>query len=496
MKLIQPIQLIAILLVCALTTTDAGAQTAAPVASTPSLPIKSEPAAPAAANSWQPGLDQINEKSVTSTITFLASDEMAGRGTPSPEYLIASAYVAARFRGAGLQPGGTEGTFYQNSAIKSIKTPSQGVVFEINGEAVAPAGMLGAADNPVEFSGETPLVDWNGEWQEGAFSGPVAVNVQLEPDTRGNRAVSQVIRKLNLLRQAGATALIAGVDADSPLLAQAETYRQKARPDNANLRFGIPVLLIPGKIESVDGKLNGVSLKLPAQEVEEVIVRNVIGVLPGSDENLAAEALIFSAHLDHLGRNPQLRGDQIFNGADDNATGCTAVVSLADAFAALPERPQRSILFICFWGEESGLLGSAQYAKNSTWPLDKIVANINIEMIGRPEAGAREKVWVTGWSESNLGELMNQASQAVGVEIFQHPNFSAMLYRSSDNWSFVQQGVIAHSFSAGSLHGDYHQVTDEWELLDIPHMTRVIQGLFVGSLPMARGEVKPTKPKK
>lgn len=443
---------------------------------------------------WQKGLDQINEKSVTAAITFLASDEMAGRGTPSPEYLIASAYVAARFRGAGLEPGGSEGTFYQNSSIKSIKTPATGVsLHDANGQPLLHSGLLGAAADPVEFSGEVPVVDWAGEWTDKSFSGPVAVQVKLEENIRGNRAVSQVIRTVNRLRQAGATAVIAYVEADNPLLEQSQQFQQKARPDSPNLRFSVPVLLVVGQIAAVPQQM---TMKLPAHQVEDVVVRNVIGVLRGSDETLGKEALIFSAHLDHLGRNPQMRGDQIFNGADDNATGCTAVVSLADAFAALPARPKRSVLFICFWGEESGLLGSAQYAKDSTWPLNKIVANVNIEMIGRPEAGAQEKVWVTGWNESNLGELMNQESKKIGVEIFQHPQFSAMLYRSSDNWSFVQQGVIAHSFSAGSLHGDYHQVTDEWEKLDIPHMTRVIQGLFVGSLGIADGTATPQKPAK
>ena len=102
---------------------------------------------------------------------------------------------------------------------------------------------------------------------------------------------------------------------------------------------------------------------------------------------------------------------------------------------------------------------------------------------------------MTGWQESDLGVLMNKASLPFGVEIFNHPKHSAMLYRSSDNWSFVQKGVIAHSFSAGSLHSDYHQPDDEWDRLEIPHMTRVIQGLFAATLPMAYGEARPNKTK-
>jgi Zn-dependent M28 family amino/carboxypeptidase len=146
-----------------------------------------------------------------------------------------------------------------------------------------------------------------------------------------------------------------------------------------------------------------------------------------------------------------------------------------------------------FWGEESGLLGSKQFCQTPSWPLEKIVANVNIEMIGRPEPGANSKMWVTGWGESDLGPLMAAASNPFGVEIFEHPKFSAQLYRSSDNWSFAEKGVVAHSFSAGSLHADYHQPDDEWEKLELPHMTRVIQGLFVGSLPLASGEATPKK---
>jgi Zn-dependent M28 family amino/carboxypeptidase len=218
----------------------------------------------------------------------------------------------------------------------------------------------------------------------------------------------------------------------------------------------------------------------------------VIGVLPGSDPELAKESIVFTAHLDHIGLKGSV-GDTICNGADDDATGVTAVLTLADAFAALKTPPKRSVIFMTFWGEEKGLLGSRYYCENPVWPLDKTVANINIEMIGRPEAGANEKCWVTGWHNSDLGKLMNDGSQSVGILIFEHPKYSEMLYRASDNYSFVQKGVIAHSFSAGSLHEDYHQPSDEVEKLELKHMTRVIQGLFAGSLPIANAEVTPAK---
>jgi Zn-dependent M28 family amino/carboxypeptidase len=147
-----------------------------------------------------------------------------------------------------------------------------------------------------------------------------------------------------------------------------------------------------------------------------------------------------------------------------------------------------------FWGEEKGLLGSFHYVKNPIWPLEKTVANVNIEMIGRPEPGANEKVWMTGWERSDLGKLMNDGSQKMGVLTFAHPQLSGdMLYRASDNWPFAEKGVIAHSFSAGSLHPDYHKPSDHVEKLELKHMTRVIQGLFGGVMGLASGEATPKK---
>ena len=169
------------------------------------------------------------------------------------------------------------------------------------------------------------------------------------------------------------------------------------------------------------------------------------------------------------------------------------MLGLADAFAALPDRPARTVLFVTFWGEERGLLGSKHFCDNPPWPLEKIVANVNLEMLGRPEEGARHKAWMTGWTKSDLGELMALGAARADVEVFRHERYSPRLYGASDNASFVRRGVIGHSFSAGSLHEDYHQVGDEWQKLDLPHMTVVIRGLFAGTLPLAQGIYTPRK---
>ncbi len=428
-------------------------------------------------------LSEINEKSVTATISFLSADELAGRDTPSAELNIASAYVAARFRGAGLKGGGDDGGFYQTTKIATVQLPGSGISIQQDGKPIQQFGLLSGDAEPLSFSGQIQTVSSRDDFRNAKFAGPVYFETG---ELKDRRAISNVARQTAVLKRNGATAILIPVEPESPLV---ELAKQALTPSLVQPRGGFagPTLLV-GKFKP-EGQFE---IKIPRLSGGEAEVHNVIGILPGSDPELKKEAIIFTAHLDHIGVKSG-SGDTVFNGADDDASGVTAVLSLADAYSALESPPKRTVIFMTFWGEEKGLLGSRYYSNHPTWPLDQTVANINIEMIGRPESGANEKAWMTGWHESSLGELMNEGSQSVGVLIFEHPQMSRMLYRASDNYSFVEKGVIGHSFSAGSLHADYHQVGDEWEKLELRHMVRVIQGLFAGSLPLANGQVTPEK---
>jgi hypothetical protein len=427
----------------------------------------------------EPAFAAINQKSVTATISFLASDEMAGRNTPSRELDIASAYVAARFRGAGLAGGGDNGSFFQTTSLATVQLPGSGINLQQDGQPVQNFGLLAGAEDNFVFDGKIAVVNIE-DYRDKKFSGPV----YLAPgDLSDRRAMFNLARQTAVLKNNGATLILIPVEEGNPLIDSAKQLQEPALVRTRG--FAGPTLLV--------SKLNPDSqfhIEIPKMSGSEASVHNTIGVLKGSDPTLQNEAVIFSAHLDHLGHTTGT-GDTIYNGADDDASGVTAVLTLADAFAALATPPRRTVIFMTFWGEEKGLLGSRYFVSHPTWPLEDIVANINIEMIGRPEPGANAKCWVTGWNESDLGELMSQGSNSVDVLIFEHPKYSGMLYRASDNYPFVEKGVIAHSFSAGSLHSDYHQVTDEWEKLEIKHMTQVIKGLFAGSLPIANGEVTP-----
>ena len=444
----------------------------------------------------EPGLSEdaaavikaISEGRVLSTISFLASDEMAGRDTPSPGLTIASQYVAARFRGAGLECGGQDDSFFQTHLLVTTMPPEHGpTLTEVDGDPISYRGLLSGGPEAIDVTG-TVLKESD------ALAADVAEIVYLDklhvPPQAAERpqlVLATVARRIRALTEKKTKVVLIPCDGESVLPTIAERLLRKAVFLEDGLKPECAVVLVASDTNPVGKKF---SIQVGAQLEVLNPVHNVVGILRGSDPDLSQEAIVVSAHLDHIGTR-SYGDDRINNGADDNATGVTAVVSLADAFASLKTKPCRSVVFVTFWGEEKGLLGSKYFVDNPLWPLSRIVANINIEMVGRPETDAREKAWMTGWKHSNLGAMMNSGAERVGVEIFNRNDVGEMLYSRSDNYSFVRKGVVAHSFSAGSLHADYHQPSDEWEKLDIPHMTKVIQGLFAGALYVAENQVAP-----
>lgn len=426
------------------------------------------------------GLDAISEARIKQTVQFLSSDEMAGRDTPSPELKKAAEYVAQRFKQAGLNPG-VDDSFFQIAQIATTTLDNESVQLKVAGTDVKHYGLLGAGREPFSFTGK--LVAGDPDDRSQRYTGPVRFQAG-EIESPADEL--QISRMIGRLKRRGATAVLIEVKPNSRLIATAARSGLPRIIDPRG-KFSVPTLLV----SKLDPNAN-YEIKVPAVKNGATDVRNVIGVLPGSDPALRSEAIIISAHLDHIGQQLGLK-DPVFNGADDNASGVTVVLALAEAYAALPTPPKRSVIFMTFWGEEKGLLGSRHYANNPTWPLENTVANINLEMMGRPQPGASGKCWMTGWEHSDLGKHMAIGAKEAGVEIFEHPRFSNMLYRASDNASFVDKGVIGHSFSAGSLHSDYHKPGDEWEKLEIKHMAAVTRGLLAGSYKIANGELTPQK---
>jgi hypothetical protein len=222
--------------------------------------------------------------------------------------------------------------------------------------------------------------------------------------------------------------------------------------------------------------------ELPAGQRREAF--NVIGMIPGSDPALRHEAVVLGAHYDHVGIGRAVGGDSIYNGADDDASGCVAVLEVARALARGPA-PRRTVLFFFATGEEVGMLGTRWYLDHPVVPLDSTVAGLMIEMIGRPDslAGGPGRAWLTGYERSSVGRILADAR----VPIVPDPRPDQNFFERSDNTPFAIRGVPAHALSSFGLHADYHQPSDEVERVDFEHMTRVVQAAVDAARALADG---------
>jgi Zn-dependent M28 family amino/carboxypeptidase len=199
---------------------------------------------------------------------------------------------------------------------------------------------------------------------------------------------------------------------------------------------------------------------------------NAIGILRGSDS--AGEVLLLTAHLDHLGIGPpNAAGDSIYNGADDDASGTTAVLALAHAFAAGP-RARRTMVFALFGSEELGGLGNAGFLAHPPVPLASIVASLEFEMIGRPDpAVPGDALWLTGYERSNLGPELAKH----GAHLLPDPHPRENFFQRSDNIALARRGIIAQTVSSYGLHKDYHQPSDELAKIDFNHLDSAIASM-------------------
>jgi Zn-dependent M28 family amino/carboxypeptidase len=219
---------------------------------------------------------------------------------------------------------------------------------------------------------------------------------------------------------------------------------------------------------------------------------NVGGILWGSNPNLAEEVVVVSAHLDHLGKRPprpdtpaEAEGDSIYNGADDDASGVAGVLEVARSMAQ--DGPgERTVLFLAFTGEEMGILGSRWYVQHPVFPLDQTVADLNVEMLGRPGPAYQGAGvgWITGFERSTLGPML----VAAGLNVKPDPFPDRGLFFGSDNIAFAMEGVPAHTLSSSDLHEDYHTPDDEVDRIDFESMTTVVNTLIDAVRVLADGE--------
>src|SRR5437588_1570990 len=213
----------------------------------------------------------------------------------------------------------------------------------------------------------------------------------------------------------------------------------------------------------------------PPRTLEHIYTRNVVGILRGSDRALKQQIILLSAHLDHLGTRPEkaVNGDAIYNGADDDASGVTAVLELARALAAGP-RPKRTVMFALVGSEALGGFGADYFRDHLNFPLDRVVANLEFEMIGRPDAAvAPHTLWLTGYERTNLGPELARH----GARLVADPHPEKNFFQRSDNYVLARKGIIAHTVSSYGLHSDYHRPSDDLAHIDFPHMTESIASM-------------------
>jgi hypothetical protein len=398
----------------------------------------------------------ITEERVRETVTWLAADERAGRDTGSPELAAAAAWIAARFAKAGLSPVREEGSW-------THEFPMTGWLLDSTAVQVTLTRKEGDAEREIVLAPDADVRQWTVAEATSGSNEPATVGAADDP------VVQRLLQSASSRRP-----VLLEVGEDHAFWRQASKQHRRLGGRRVASR---PVLLVrkgalpPPPPDDRDVEWT-ITWSTAAPEKVEVPQHNVMALLRGRTR--PDEYVVVSAHYDHIGVGRDVGGDAIYNGADDNATGTTAVVLLAEALAA--ERVDRSVLFVCFTAEEKGLQGSKAFCARPPVPLARIVANLNLEMLGRPEPEQQGKAWITGADYSDFAAIAAPALQRGGVALVDF-ELASRLFTASDNWSFVQHGIVAHSVSAGSLHQDYHQPGDHADKLDIAHMTKVIRAL-------------------
>ena len=406
----------------------------------------------------------VSAATVQRVLTTLAADEMQGRATGQPGQLKAAEFLAGEFKRIGVQPlPGATGFMQEFPAYESAVTSLQ---VTLNGAPV-PTGKAAA------FTTQPQL-----NWTE---RDSVKV-LLLGPDEKVQAHYREILRpsKNTLVvfdpAQAAAFQTMVG---------------QFGKPRLRGEAAGSPYSSVLVLADAATPKASSFQVT-SAAATKAVMLRNVVGYLPGRDSKLAAEKVIFSGHYDHLGIIKPVAGDPIANGADDDASGTTAVVALAEYFKKRRDNA-RSLIFVAFTAEEIGGFGARYFSKQ----LDpkEIVAMFNIEMIGKEAKFGPKTAFITGYDKSDFGKLLQANLQGTEFKFEPDPYPEQNLFYRSDNATLALLGVPAHTISTDQIPTDklYHSVDDEVSSLDVKNMTNVISAIAQSATGIVAGQQTPTR---
>lgn len=449
-------------------------------------------------------LSRIQPEAIRAHMSFLADDLLEGRGTGSRGYELAAKYVAARFEALGLKPAGNQGTYFQAVPLRKV-TPVEGGSLALirDGKRIElragedfllqPQNLLtedSSVTAPLVFAGygvtapELGYDDYAGLDVRGKIVVLLSGAPASFPSDQHAWYSSTLLKRENLAAHGAAGVLGVITPEDEPRFRWDNMKRNANEPgflwlDETGKPYyswpslrGVGLLsrkgaeaLFAGAPRSLDQVFAGTkenrpqSFELPVQASLRTVSRhertespNVAGVVPGWDPVLRDEYIVLSAHLDHIGIGPEVEGDSIYNGAYDNASGIAALLEVANAFAGLPERPRRSLLFLAVTAEEQGLQGSDYFARHPTLPRGKIVANLNMDMF-LMLFPVRDVV-AFGAEHSSLGKLVEPAASRLGLTVSPDPFPEEVVFIRSDQLSFVRQGVPALFLASGMKSDD------------------------------------------
>jgi Zn-dependent M28 family amino/carboxypeptidase len=427
-------------------------------------------------------LDSIRAGALRGDLSFISSDLLEGRDSPSRGLDIAAEYIAAQFRIAGLEPG-VNGDYFQTAQMETVEPSFANFKMRLSHgkdelavhtrEAALRVNAALDLNKAPLFKlelGDSELID---HLTASQIEGKVVI-------TEFNPKLTARLRVANRILRSGKPALTILVEPEADRGPGRPGHRLES-PDDTD-HGGGRVTLSGGAAARFYARLKpGLSDGLVTAHVDApirklVALRNVIGILRGSDPALRDTCILLTAHYDHLGIKPGGSGDRIYNGANDDGSGTVSVIAAARALAQLEQRPKRSIVFMTFFGEEEGLIGSSYYAHHPVWPLDKTVAQLNLEQVGRTDSTEGPQVsnaTLTGFDYSDLTTYVERAGASTGIRVYKHMMNSDAYFPDSDNFSLAEAGVPAETLAVTFDFPDYHAVGDEWQKIDYNNMAKV-----------------------
>ena len=510
------------------------------------------------------GLQAIQPASLSASIRFLSDDLLEGRDTGTRGHAVAARYFATRLQGAGVQPAGEKGSWFQEVPLLAVQPDPSRCAFRVDtgGPSWTLSGKTEVIVNPAP---DRPVAAVSGELVFAGYgiSAPAYGYDDLPKDLNGKIALvlsraprsdredffpntasavyGDTTRKAVALAKRGASAVVFVATPESLV-----SYPWEKRVQNVEVHGAmywlegdktgeaspVPIALItPDAFSKIlararrkdtteslialgqKNKLKPFPLGLQARlqtgaTVRRLTSENVVGVLRGSDPQRSGEYVVYSAHMDHVGRGPAVHGDDIYNGAVDDAAGVAALIEVARAFSALPKRPARSILFLGVTAEEKGLLGSDYFAHHPTVPLASIVADVNCDAL--TGWWMPHDVVALGAEHSTLDQDVHAAATALGLTVSADPWPEQTFFVRSDQYNFVKKGIPAVFPSAGLkdasggtdanratmlawMKEHYHQPSDEWSAdTNYEAMAKEVRYYFLIGLSVAMDPGRPS----